>query len=69
MLSNNGRKVWATVLFLSVIMYMKIIRVNVFIFFAIFARLWLVEIQKFFYHGNVIRQGFSSLSQVSSTDI
>ena len=68
-LLNNGRKVWATVLFLSAIILMKIIHVNVFIFSAIFASLWLVEVQKFFYHGNVIRQGFSSLSQVLSTDI
>ena len=33
-LSNGGRKVWATVLFLSVIMYRKVIHVNLFAIFC-----------------------------------
>ena len=62
MLLNDGRKVWTTVLFLSAIMHMKVIHINVFIFSDIFARLWLVDIQKFFDHGNVIRLlSFTSL--------
>ena len=43
-------------------MHMKVIRVNGFILSAIFARLWLVDIQNFFHHGNVIRLlSFTSL--------
>ena len=62
MLLNDGIKVWTTVLFLSAIMHMKVIHINVFIFSDIFARLWLVDIQKFFDHGNVIRLlSFTSL--------
>ena len=53
-LSNDGKKSWATVLFLSAIKYRKVIHVNFFAFSAIFAGPWFVEIQKmFFYHGNV----------------
>ena len=66
MLLNDGRKVWTTVLFLSAIMHMKVIRVNGFIFSAIFGRLWLVEIQKFFDHGNVIRRLLSFTSLINS---
>ena len=65
MLLNDGRKVWTTVLFLSAIMHMKVIRVNGFIFSAIFGRLWLVEIQKFFDHGNVIRLLLSFTSLIN----
>ena len=50
-LLNDGRKVWATILFLSAIMR-KVIHVN--FFFAIFAGPWFVEIQKFCYHGVVM---------------
>ena len=65
MLLNDGRKVWTTVLFLSAIMHMKVIRVNGFILSAIFGRLWLVEIQKFFDHGNVIRLLLSFTSLIN----
>ena len=33
-MSNDGRKVWATVLFLSVIMYRKVRHVNLFAIFC-----------------------------------
>ena len=65
MLLNDGRKVWTTVLFLSAIMHMKVIHINVFIFSDIFARLWLVDIQKFFDHGNVIRLLLSFTSLIN----
>ena len=52
-LLNDGRKVWATVLFLSGIMHRKVMRVNFFVFPAIFAGPRFVENQKFCYHGNV----------------
>ena len=65
MLLNDGRKVWTTVLFLSAIMHMKVIRVNGFIFSAIIGRLWLVDIQKFFHHGNVIRLLLSFTSLIN----
>ena len=46
-LSNNGRKVWATVLFPTKIMHRKVIQVNNFSFFlAISAGLQTVQIQK-----------------------
>ena len=48
-LSNDGRKVWATVLFLSAIMYRKVIQ----FFSAIYGGPRFVGIQKFCYHGNV----------------
>ena len=50
-LLSDGRKVWATSLFLSAIMH-KFVHVN--FFFAIFAGPWFVEIQKFCYHGVVV---------------
>ena len=53
-LFNDGRKVRATVLFLSAIMHRKVIHVNFFAFFlAIFAVPRFVEIQEFYYHGIV----------------
>ena len=48
--TNNGRKVWGTaVLFLSGIMYRKVIHVNLIclVFSAIFSGPWFVEMQKF----------------------
>ena len=46
-LLNDGRKVWATVLFLSVIMHKKVIQSCQFFFSAIFAGPLFVEIRKF----------------------
>ena len=44
-LSNDGRKVWAAVLFLGAFMHSKVIHVNFFdFFFTIFARSRFVEI-------------------------
>ena len=54
-MSNDGRKVSATVLFLSAIMYRKV-RVNFVFFSAIFAGPRSAEIQKFCYHGNVTQR-------------
>ena len=55
LLSNDARKLWATVLFLSAIMHRKVIHVIFFSFFfsVVFAGPWFVEMQKFCYHGNV----------------
>ena len=50
-LSNDGRKVWATVLLLSAIMHRKVILVNV---VPVFAGPRFVEVQTFCYHGNVM---------------
>ena len=60
-LSNDGRKVWATVLFLSAIVHRKVIHVISFLFFFFsffltFARPRFADIQKFCYHGNVTQQ-------------
>ena len=53
-LSNDGRKVWATILILSAIMQRShACHLYHFFFPAIFAGPRLVEIQKFRYHGNV----------------
>ena len=52
-LSNDGRKLWATILILSAIMH-RSHACHLYRFFsAIFAGPRLVEIQKFRYHGNV----------------
>ena len=50
-LSNDGRKVWATVLLLSAIMHRKFILVNV---VPVFAGPRFVEVQTFCCHGNVM---------------
>ena len=50
--SNDGRIVWATVLFLSVIMHWTVIYVNIFRFPAKFAGPRFVETQTFWYPGN-----------------
>ena len=49
-LSNDARKVWAAVLFLSTQEYSYV----KFFFSAIFAGPQFVEVQKFSYHGNVL---------------
>ena len=53
-LSNDERKVFAAVLFLSAITHRKVIHVNFFIIIsAIFTGPRFVEIRKFCCHGNV----------------
>ena len=47
-LSKNGRKLWATVLFLSAITHRKVIHFN--FFSAVFAGPRFVDIQKYCYH-------------------
>ena len=50
---SDGRKVWATVLFLRAIMQRKIIHVNFFFLLAFFFLPRVVEIQNVCYHGSV----------------
>ena len=59
--SNDARKVWATVLFLSAIIHRKDTNVHFFLLFffaAIFARAQFVKIQKFWYHGFSLLKGW-----------
>ena len=52
-LSNDEKKVFAAVLFLSAITHGKVIHVIFFVFSALFTEPRFVEIRKFCYHGNV----------------
>ena len=62
-LSNDARNVWATVLFLSAIIHRKVINVNFFRFFAvIFTGARFVKIQKFWYHGFSLLEGWQVLT-------
>ena len=63
-LSNDARKEWATVLFLSAIVHRKVINVNFFVSFfaAIFAGARFVKIQKFWYHGFSLWEGWQLLT-------
>ena len=67
--SNDGGKVWATVLFLNAIMHRKFIYVNFFVFFsAILAGPGpFVEIQKCCYHGSVTKRLLLSVGNVLKT--
>lgn len=63
-LSNDRTKVWAPVLFLSLVMHRKVMHVNSFFFLCHIGRInWFVEIKQFCYQGNVmyICNDFSSL--------
>ena len=50
---NDGRKVWAIVLFPSAIMRRKVIHVIFFAFTVMFAGPRFIEIEKFCFHGNM----------------
>ena len=52
-LSNDGRKSWATGLFLSAIMHRKVIHVNFSVFSAIFTGQRFLTFRNFWYNGNL----------------